>query len=82
MIMKKSAKPAPSSKPRPQRRSASSPRPIPQANPIELPNGMWERIARKAYELYEQRGGQEGRALEDWLEAEAIVMEEIHEARE
>jgi len=59
--MKKSAKPAPSSKPRPQRRSASSPRPIPQANPIELPDGMWERIARKAYELYEQRGGQEGR---------------------
>lgn len=40
---------------------------------------MWQRIARKAYE---QRGRQEGRALEDWLEAEAIVMEEIHEARE
>lgn len=58
--MKKSAKPAPSSKPRPQRRSASSPRPIPQANPIELLDGMWERIARKAYELYEQRGGAGG----------------------
>ena len=43
---------------------------------------MWERIAQKAYELYEQRGGREGRALEDWLEAEVIVMEEIHEARE
>lgn len=80
--MKKPAKPAPSSKPKPQRRSASPPRPIPQAEPIELPNGMWERIARKAYELYEQRGRREGRALEDWLEAEAIVMEEIHEARE
>jgi hypothetical protein len=42
---------------------------------------MWERIAQKAYELYEQRGMQDGQALDDWLEAEAIVMEEIHEAR-
>jgi len=82
MIMKKSAKPAPSSKPRPQRRSASSPRLTPQANPIELLDGMWERIARKAYELWEQRGYREGHDFEDWLEAEAIVMKEIHEARE
>jgi len=52
------------------------------SKPIELPDGMWERIAQKAYELYEQRGGREGQALEDWLEAETIVMEEIHEARE
>lgn len=29
-----------------------------------------ERIARRAYELYEQRGRQEGRALEDWVKAE------------
>ncbi len=28
------------------------------------------RIAQRAYELYEQRGRQEGRALEDWLDAE------------
>ena len=51
-------------------------------NPIELPEGMWERISRKAYELWEQRGRQEGNALRDWLDAEEIVMEEIHEARE
>jgi hypothetical protein len=50
--------------------------------PIELPEGMWERISRKAYELWEQRGRQEGGALRDWLDAEEIVMEEIHEARE
>ncbi len=50
--------------------------------PIELPDGMWERISRKAYELWEQRGRQEGNALRDWLDAEEIVMEEIHEARE
>ena len=28
------------------------------------------RIAQRAYELYEQRGRQEGRSLEDWLDAE------------
>lgn len=50
--------------------------------PIELPDGMWDRISRKAYELWEQRGCQEGTALRDWLDAEESVMEEIHEARE
>ena len=49
---------------------------------IELPEGTWERIARKAYELWDQRGRQEGNDLKDWLDAEEIVMEEIHEARE
>ena len=43
---------------------------------------MGERIAQKAYELWEQRGYREGHDLEDWLDAETIVMEEIHEARE
>lgn len=50
--------------------------------PIELPDGTWERISRKAYELWEERGRQEGSALRDWLKAEEIVIKEIHEARE
>ena len=29
-----------------------------------------DRIARRAYDLYEQGGRQEGRALEDWVNAE------------
>ena len=49
---------------------------------IELPEGTWERIKQKAYDLWIARGGGEGNALRDWLEAEEIVMEEIHEARE
>lgn len=61
-------------------RSAAEQRALPTA--IELPDGMWERIARKAYELYEARGRGEGQDLADWLKAEEIVMEEIHEARE
>jgi hypothetical protein len=51
------------------------------ASPIHLPGDMWERIARKAYELFEQRGRVEGRDLQDWFDAEAMVMREIHDTR-
>ena len=39
--------------------------------------GAWahDRIRAGAYALYEQRGRQEGRALEDWLNAERQVVE-------
>jgi len=50
--------------------------------PSELQNDLWERISQKAYELWEQRGRQEGNDLQNWLDAEEIVMDEIHEARE
>jgi len=36
-----------------------------------------ERIARKAYELYQQRGEEPGHELEDWLTAERLVDEEL-----
>jgi hypothetical protein len=49
---------------------------------IELPDGMRERISKKAFELWQDRGYRDGHDLEYWLDAEAIVMEEIHEARE
>ncbi len=52
------------------------------AGPIELPDGMWNRIAAKAHELWDARGRRDGYALQDWLDAEQIVMDEIHEARE
>lgn len=50
--------------------------------PGALPQDLWERIAKKAYELWEQRGRQDGNDLRDWFDAEAMVMEEIHETRE
>ncbi len=50
--------------------------------PIQLPDGMWERISRKAYELWEERGRQEGSALRNWLDAEEIVIKELHESCE
>jgi hypothetical protein len=52
----------------------------PQA--IKLPDGMRERISKKAFELWQERGYRDGHDLEAWLDAETIVMEEIHEARE
>ena len=58
------------------------PRGIGAEQPIELPDGMWARIAKKAYELWEERGRRDHRDLEDWLDAETAVMDEIHEARE
>jgi hypothetical protein len=38
---------------------------------------LYERVARKAYELYQQRGEEPGRALDDWLTAERMVQEEL-----
>lgn len=32
-----------------------------------------DRIAQRAYELYQARGGSHGSDLEDWLKAEALV---------
>lgn len=64
------------------RKNAPPSRPSLVADPIELPDGMRDRIAAKAYELWHERGCRQGRDLEDWLDAETIVMEEIHEARE
>ena len=33
-----------------------------------------QRVESRAYELYVARGGQHGRALEDWLEAEQELL--------
>jgi hypothetical protein len=35
-----------------------------------------ERIAQKAYELYEKRGSGHGLDIQDWLEAERLVLAE------
>ena len=32
-----------------------------------------ERIRRRAYEIYEERGREEGHVLDDWLQAEAEI---------
>ena len=47
---------------------------------VWVPQSTWQRIADKAYELYEQRGRREGYALQDWHDAEHLVIEEIYES--
>ena len=36
-----------------------------------------DRIAKRAHEIYEARGGQHGKAMEDWLTAERQIDDEI-----
>ena len=46
----------------------------------ELP--VEERIRRRAYELYVQRGNESGSELVDWLLAEEEVQRAVEEARD
>jgi hypothetical protein len=46
----------------------------PRSGKTRLPSEIEERIRRRAYELYEQRGRVEGFALDDWLQAEAEIL--------
>jgi hypothetical protein len=57
-------------------RGAVVPPQIRAENSSDLPEETLERIRRKAYELWEQRGGTHGYELEDWLKAEEIVLKQ------
>lgn len=50
-------------------------RPVSTMTTTETAVDLQEQIRRRAYELYEQRGREEGRELDDWLQAEAEVMQ-------
>ncbi|HEU0178196.1 MAG TPA: DUF2934 domain-containing protein [Blastocatellia bacterium] len=67
-------------------KSSSESMEIPQASPVRrrepAPAGNYEAdgqidlrelIARRAYEIYEERGGSHGDDINDWLRAEAEV---------
>ena len=38
---------------------------------------LYTRVAQKAYELYQQRGEEPSRDLDDWLTAERLVKDEL-----
>lgn len=40
-----------------------------------------EQIAKKAYELYEQRGREAEHDVEDWLKAEELIRKEMNDRR-
>lgn len=47
-------------------------KPAPQTNQItQSTSELQEQIRRRAYELYEQRGRDDGHELDDWLTAES-----------
>ena len=46
--------------------------PVPAAPPKPKEPRI-ERIARRAHEIYAARGGEHGRALDDWLQAEREI---------
>jgi len=48
---------------------------------VELPRqeSRMNRIARRAHEIYEARGGSHGKALEDWLQAEREIDDEMED---
>jgi hypothetical protein len=43
--------------------------------PQEGPGDLEEKIRRRAYERYQQRGRVDGHALDDWLQAKAEILE-------
>ncbi|MCC7007380.1 MAG: DUF2934 domain-containing protein [Acidobacteria bacterium] len=45
----------------------------------EMRDQRLERVAARAYEIYEARGGEAGQDLDDWLQAEREVDLEIAE---
>jgi hypothetical protein len=54
--------------------SRSAPRIVAEAGAFNVADvGDVDRVARRAYELFIERGGQHGRDVEDWLRAEAEV---------
>ena len=42
----------------------------------------WEEITMYAYEIYLARGGQAGKELDDWLQAERQILQEISYGRD
>jgi hypothetical protein len=73
----KNPKDSAKSSPRPRVVSRAEVREMQQAEPEHvraLSPELEERIRARAYELFEQRGGEHGRAEEDWLRAEQEIL--------
>lgn len=46
---------------------------------LQTDEELREKIALRAYEIYEDRGGQHGRDIDDWLQAESDVLAEAEQ---
>ena len=75
--MRKQSKTPRASKPSSKVAPNSSPRPY---ESYELTDEIRDRIAQKAYELFELRGREPGHEEEDWLKAEQIIRDDLYRA--
>jgi hypothetical protein len=48
---------------------------------VQPSESRMNRIARRAHEIYEARGGRHGKAMEDWLQAEREIDAAIETSR-
>jgi HSP20 family molecular chaperone IbpA len=63
--------------------SKGSSSPIPANSAIhQVCDRIRERIARRAYDLYQQDGNQPGRDMRHWLQAESEILTDVPEIRE
>lgn len=51
-----------------------------QVLPLSPCDDLPRSIAKRAYELYSERGYRDGSALEDWLEAEREILSQVQSA--
>jgi hypothetical protein len=61
----------------PQQQSKGPPAQKPHALPVSPCEDLHVLIAKRAYELYNERGYRDGSALDDWLEAEREILSQI-----
>lgn len=58
------------------KKGSEATRPVepPLSAPVSPCDDLRLRIAQRAYELFEHRGSQHGRDLDDWLQAEQAIL--------
>lgn len=61
----------------PTERTAVSSRSFSRTQPVSACDDLQSLIAKRAYELYAERGYRHGAALDDWLEAEREIVSQI-----
>jgi len=53
----------------------------PHLPPLQSPEELQEQVSRRAYELYEARGREDGHDVDDWLRAESDVARQQSKSR-
>ncbi len=66
----------------PQQQPTGTPVQKPHALPLSPCDDLHVLIAKRAYELYGERGYRDGSAFDDWLEAEREVLSQIPPVRQ